>query len=174
MKTVCKTNVRKAIRAAMRDNNYHDVNDEWQAFIDSWDRVCLWNWRTDAEVRTGSVVWCSFDGVNDAVNYLADELLEQYEQLPEEDRSWKAMASKWERSHPWDVLEGAERNAYENACDYFRYGESYRDWVGRGHDCGIDPSRREAVWAMAFWSMADGEAPKDYVSEYRKLMREVA
>lgn len=160
MKTVCKTNIRKALREAIGNGDWHDVNDDWELRINSWDQVLLWNWRTDQTFHTGSVVWCCFDSKREAVEYLSDELLGMYE--------------TWMSSHPWESLHGIELAAYENAYDYFVYGESYRDWVERGHDCGVSRRRGRELWAMAFWSCADGIAPTNYLEAYENLVKEAA
>lgn len=44
------------------------------------------------------------------------------------------------------------QNAYENACDCLRFGESSGDW----QDCGIPQEMRKEVWAVAWYDMGDG------------------
>lgn len=163
-RTVCITNIRKAVRKAVHDTTRQfDVNDEWNVYVDYLDRVCLWNWHTDKEVRTGRVVWCSFDGYNELVTHLSNELMEAFNLLPEFDKlPYEKQREIEDHRHPWDALKDAEYLAFQNAYDYLYYGESYTSWVERGHDCGIKQSRRKAIWNMAFWYITDGEAPDDW------------
>lgn len=166
-KSVCKTNIRKALRRSIDTNHYESVNDEWNVY-DLGSRVELWNHVTGKSLYTNHILCC--ESMSEYVDFATELILKEYELLDEWERSSKAQDEHDKVVHPWDYLEDdAEYNAYENAYDYFVYGEGFRSWVERGHDCGIDPERRKYIWSIAFWSCADGEAPKDPVEAYERL-----
>ena len=124
--------------------------------------------KLDKSIYTNSILCCY--SMTEFINFASNLILEKYEALEEWERSYVAWEEHDKLVHPWEYLDDdAEYAAYENAYDYFVYGESYRSWVERGHDCGIDPERRRYIWAIAFWSCADGEAPTNPVEAYEGL-----
>jgi len=82
-KTLCKTNIRKALRKSWDTNGFEDVNDDWQACIQrNYSflgvppmcpfEVVLWNWRTEYEIRF-SVGGCT--SMTEYVDYATERIL---------------------------------------------------------------------------------------------------
>lgn len=63
------------------------------------------------------------------------------------------------------------QNAYENACDCHKFGMLSSEW----EDCGIPSTKRNEVWAVAWYDMGDGyeEHGKRTIKGIMRLMRDV-
>lgn len=83
MRTVCKTNIRKALRKSYDSNRYEDVNDEWMAEMEyyvGWSvgpRAVLWNHETGEQIHTGVLVGCT--SMTDMLTFATDLLMRDYE-----------------------------------------------------------------------------------------------
>ena len=82
-RTLCKTNIKRALRKSWDTEGYVDVCDEWQACIyrsHGWcgvapmtsHEVILWNWVTEREVRLG-IGGCA--SMTETIEYATERLM---------------------------------------------------------------------------------------------------
>lgn len=80
-KTVCKTNIHKALRRSWDTHDYEDVNDEWMASVyvhpfTGAVQAMLWNWSDGTTWRTPTI-WAL--SMTEALRMATMHLLDCYE-----------------------------------------------------------------------------------------------
>ena len=94
-KTVCKTNIYKALRESYDTGQYVEVNDSWYAIAsDEFGRAKLYNFDTYAEVKTRTIMGCT--SMSDYLRFATRLLDEGYDKYLESIREHY-------RNYPWSI-----------------------------------------------------------------------
>lgn len=94
-KTICKTNIYKALRKSYDSGQYEPVTDDWYAIAsDEFGRAKLYNFDTYDHVKTGTIIGCT--SMSDYLRFATGLLEEGYDKYLESIREHY-------RNHPWAI-----------------------------------------------------------------------